>query len=179
MTSMTLYDLNGADATAFTALLGGVFEHSPWIAAQAAADRPYADIASLHAAMCRQVEQADHAAQLTLIRAHPELAGKAALRGELTVESTKEQQGAGLNLCSAEEFEKLHALNHAYNQKFGFPFIVAVRGHTRNSILELMERRLQNDSTEEMQQALQQIYQIALFRLQELIEENATSEPRR
>ena len=74
---------------------------------------------------------------------------------------------------------QLHALNHAYNQKFGFPFIVAVRGHTRNSILELMERRLQNDSAEEMQQALQQIYQIALFRLQELIEENDSSEPRR
>jgi 2-oxo-4-hydroxy-4-carboxy-5-ureidoimidazoline decarboxylase len=172
MTSITLSELNDADATAFTALLGGVFEHSPWIASQAAAGRPHADIASLHAAMCRQIEQSGPEVQLALIRAHPELAGKAALRGELTIESTKEQQGAGLNLCSAEEFERLHALNDAYNKKFGFPFIVAVRGHTRNSILELMKQRLQNDSTKEMQQALRQIYQIALFRLQELIEEN-------
>ena len=172
MTTITLNQLNQIDATGFTALLGGVFEHSPWIADKAAAGRPYADLASLHTAMCRQVEQSGHTAHLTLIRAHPELAGKAALRGELTAESTREQQGAGLDLCSAEEFEKLHALNEAYNRKFSFPFIVAVKGHTRTSILKLMEQRLQNDSEAEMQQALQQIYQIARYRLQEMIEEN-------
>jgi 2-oxo-4-hydroxy-4-carboxy-5-ureidoimidazoline decarboxylase len=171
MTKITLNHLNHIDAGGFTALLGAVFEHSPWIADKSAGGRPYADLASLHTAMCRQVEESDRAAQLALIRAHPKLAGKAALRGELTAESTREQQGAGLNLCSAEEFEKLHALNDAYNRKFGFPFIVAVRGHTRTSILALMERRLQNDSDTEMQQALQQIYQIALYRLQDMIEE--------
>jgi 2-oxo-4-hydroxy-4-carboxy-5-ureidoimidazoline decarboxylase len=170
----TLNDLNRADASTFTTLLGGVFEHSPWIAAQAASGRPYADVAALHAAMCRQVVQSDNAAQLTLIRAHPELAGKAAVRGELTAESTREQQGAGLDACNAEEFEQLHALNHAYNEKFGFPFIVAVRGHTRVSILALMERRLKNDADDEMQQALQQIYRIALLRLQVLIDEQST-----
>ncbi|MDB5990203.1 MAG: Chitooligosaccharide deacetylase [Herbaspirillum sp.] len=171
MTATTLSALNRADTPAFTALLGGIFEHTAWIAANAAAGRPYADLASLHAAMCLQVEQAGHAAQLTLIRAHPELAGKAALRGELTAESAREQKGAGLDACSAEEFDRLHALNGAYNRKFGFPFIVAVRGHTRAGILDLMERRLQNDSTAEIQESLQQIYRIALFRLQDLIEE--------
>jgi 2-oxo-4-hydroxy-4-carboxy-5-ureidoimidazoline decarboxylase len=171
MTTITLNHLNQIDAAGFTALLGGIFEHSPWVADRTATGRPYADLAGLHAAMCRHVEQSGQATQLTLIRAHPELAGKAALRGELTAESTREQQGAGLDLCSAEEFKKLHALNDAYNKKFGFPFIVAVKGRTRSSILELMEQRLQNDSEAEMQQALQQIYQIALYRLQEMTKE--------
>ncbi|RXZ38610.1 2-oxo-4-hydroxy-4-carboxy-5-ureidoimidazoline decarboxylase [Oxalobacteraceae bacterium CAVE-383] len=171
MTGTTLNHLNRIDASAFTALLGGIFEHSPWIAAAAAAGRPYAGLEDLHAAMRGQVEQAGQAAQLKLIRAHPELAGKAALRGELTAESTREQQGAGLDACSPEEFERLQALNSAYNKKFGFPFIVAVRGHTRASILALMEQRLLNDSETEMQQALQQIYRIARFRLQGIIEE--------
>lgn len=170
MPSTSLSALNRADTPTFTAILGGVFEHSPWVAENAAAGRPYADIASLHAAMRQQVEQADRAARLTLIRAHPELAGKAAIRGELTAESSREQKGAGLDLCSAEEFDRLHALNSAYNKKFGFPFIVAVRGHTRTSILDLMERRLQNDSETEMQECLQQIYRIALFRLQDMVD---------
>jgi 2-oxo-4-hydroxy-4-carboxy-5-ureidoimidazoline decarboxylase len=171
MTSTTLSELNSLDAQAFTALLGGIFEHSPWIAAQAYAGRPFAAVSDLHAAMCHEVEQSGRDAQLKLIRAHPELAGKAALRGELTAESTREQQGAGLDACSAEEFERLHALNDAYNKKFNFPFIVAVRGHTRDSILALMEQRLQNDGEAEMQEALQQIYRIALLRLQAVIEE--------
>ena len=170
MPSTSLSALNRADTPTFTAILGGVFEHSPWIAENAAAGRPYADIASLHAAMRQQVEQADRAARLALIRAHPELAGKAAIRGELTAESSREQKGAGLDLCSAEEFDRLHALNSAYNKKFGFPFIVAVRGHTRTSILDLMEHRLQNDSETEMQECLQQIYRIALFRLQDMVD---------
>ena len=171
MSSISLSELNRLDADVFTTLLGGIFEHSPWIAAQAAAGRPYADIAALHAAMRDAVERSGDAAQLKLIRAHPELAGKAALRGELTAESTREQQGAGLDACSPEEFEKLHALNAAYNEKFDFPFIVAVRGHTRHSILELMEKRLQNGVEAEKREALQQIYRIGLLRLQAAIEE--------
>jgi 2-oxo-4-hydroxy-4-carboxy-5-ureidoimidazoline decarboxylase len=171
MPRIRLSALNRADASEFSTLLGGIFEHSPWIAENAAAGRPYPDIAALHAAMCQQIEQANPAARLALIRAHPELAGKAALRGELTDESTREQKGAGLDLCSAEEFERLHALNDAYHKKFDFPFIVAVRGHTRASILDLMERRLQNDSAAEMRECLRQIYRIALFRLHETVEE--------
>lgn len=171
MSSIALTELNRLDADVFTTLLGGIFEHSPWIAAQAAAGRPYADVAALHAAMRGHVERSGDAAQLKLIRAHPELAGKAALRGELTAESTREQQGAGLDACSPEEFEKLHALNAAYNEKFDFPFIVAVRGHTRDSILALMEKRLQNSVEAEKQEALQQIYRIGLLRLQAMIEE--------
>ncbi|HEY4317105.1 MAG TPA: 2-oxo-4-hydroxy-4-carboxy-5-ureidoimidazoline decarboxylase [Herbaspirillum sp.] len=171
MTGITLDELNRLDAQAFTALLGGIFEHSPWVAAQAFRERPFAAIADLHAAMLHAVEGAGLDAQLELIRAHPELAGKAALRGELTAESTREQQGAGLDACSKEEFERLHALNDAYNGKFGFPFIVAVRGHTRDSILALMAQRLQNANETEIRQALHQIYRIAAFRLEDIIRE--------
>jgi 2-oxo-4-hydroxy-4-carboxy-5-ureidoimidazoline decarboxylase len=169
MTRITLSALNRVDTETFIAILGGVFEHSPWIASNAAAARPYADIKSLHLVMCQQVEQADLATRLTLIRAHPELAGKAALRGELTAESAREQQGAGLDACSTEEFSRLHALNRAYKKKFDFPFIVAVRGHTRASILALMQRRLQNDLNVEIRECLRQIYRIALFRLQDIL----------
>ncbi|MDB5773948.1 MAG: decarboxylase [Herbaspirillum sp.] len=171
MPRISLSALNRAETSEFSAILSGIFEHSPWIAENAAAARPYLDIAALHAAMCRQVEHANPAARLALIRAHPELAGKAALRGELTDESTREQKGAGLDLCSPEEFERLHALNDAYNRKFDFPFIVAVRGHTRGSILDLMASRLQNDRETEMRECLRQIYRIALFRLHETVEE--------
>jgi 2-oxo-4-hydroxy-4-carboxy-5-ureidoimidazoline decarboxylase len=168
---ITLEALNRVDVAGFTTLLGGVYEHSEWVAARAAVARPFIDMASLHAAMSRHVQSAGTKAQLALIRAHPELAGKAAMRGELTAESNREQQGAGLDLCSAEEFERLHALNEAYNKKFGFPFIVAVRGHTRESILALMAQRLHNDSATEMHESLEQIDRIALLRLQDLVED--------
>jgi OHCU decarboxylase len=120
----TLADLNKASTDQFVAVLGGIFEHSPWVAQRVAPKRPFANVQALHAAMVQAIEDEGLEAQLKLIRAHPELAGKAAVRGELTEESTREQSGAGLNLCSAEEFAKLHALNDAYNAKFGFPFIV-------------------------------------------------------
>ena len=103
--------------------------------------------------------------QLALIRAHPQLAGKAAIRGELTDASTREQKGAGLDQCSPEEFARLHALNAAYEEKFGFPFIIAVRGHTRGSIIDAMEQRLANDPMTEHAEALRQISRIARLRL--------------
>jgi 2-oxo-4-hydroxy-4-carboxy-5-ureidoimidazoline decarboxylase len=166
---LTLPQLNALDAAAFTRLLGGIFEHSPWVADRVVAKRPFVSVEALHAAMVAEIESAGHEAQLKLIRAHPELAGKAAIRGELTEESSREQSGAGLNLCSPQEFAKLQALNTSYKQKFGFPFIVAVRGHTRHSIIALFEQRLGNAPDVEMRECLQQIYRIGRFRLEDMI----------
>lgn len=171
MQRIPLDQLNHASQADFTVRLGGIFEHSPWVAEQAAAGRPYASLDQLHTAMCKIVDQAGEKAQLALLRSHPELAGKAAIRGELSASSTEEQKGAGLHACSAEEFARLHALNSGYREKFGFPFIVAVRGHTRASILALMEQRLHHDRDSELREALKQVYRIALLRLQDLLEE--------
>ncbi|MDH4134646.1 MAG: 2-oxo-4-hydroxy-4-carboxy-5-ureidoimidazoline decarboxylase [Gammaproteobacteria bacterium] len=162
--------LNAMTAGEFTQALGAIFEHSPWVAERVAGQRPFASVDQLHAAMVAAIEAAGEAAQLALLRAHPELAGKAAVRGELTAESTREQSGAGLSQCSPEEFAKLQRLNADYNAKFGFPFIVAVRGHTRHSIIALFEQRLSNDPAREMREGLQQVYRIGLLRLQDLVE---------
>lgn len=153
----------------FTRMLEAIFEHSPWIAERAASHRPFHTVEALHAAMVEEIEAAGETAQLALLRAHPELAGKAAVRGELTAESTREQGGVGLDQCSPEEFARLQKLNADYNLKFGFPFIVAVRGHTRASIIALFEQRLAKDRTSEMRECLRQVYRIGLLRLQDLL----------
>lgn len=168
---MTLADANGMDEAAFVAALGGVFERSPWIAQRAFAARPFADVAALHAAMVAVVDAASAAEQLALLRAHPELAGRAAVRGELTADSTKEQSGAGLTQCSPEEFAQLSALNHRYHEKFGFPFILAVRGHDRAGILREFARRVEHDRAAEFVECLAQVAKIARFRLDALIDE--------
>ena len=165
----SLNELNDMDATSFVGLLGGVFEHSPWVAQRVVSQRPFATLAQLHAAMVSAIEGAGTQAQLRLIQAHPELAGKAALRGELTAESTREQSGAGLDQCSPEEFAALQRLNTDYKARFGFPFIVAVRGHTRQSIIALMGQRLANSVEVESKECLQQIYRIGLLRLQDML----------
>lgn len=162
---MTLAQLNALDQAAFVAALGGVFEHSPWVAERAWAKRPFSNLAQLHEAMCGEVEAAPIAVQLALLRAHPQLAGKAALRGELTEASNREQQGAGLDQCSPQELARLTELNAAYLTKFGFPFIIAVRGHTRASIIETMVRRLLNPPQEEHDEAMHQVARIARFRV--------------
>jgi OHCU decarboxylase len=163
--------LNSMPACEFVATLGGIFEKSPWVAERAVPMRPFASGVKLHEAMCALVQHASREEQLALIRAHPELAGRAAIRGELTPESTREQQGAGLSACSPEEFERLHALNKAYSARFDFPFILAVKGHTRESVIEAMERRLSHGIQEERAAALQEIYRIARFRLADLLGE--------
>ena len=168
-TPMTLDELNKLSQADFSATLGAIFEHSPWIAAATWPRRPFASVDALHAAMCATLAAADLDAKLALIRAHPELAGKAAIRGELTDASTREQSGAGLNQCSPEEYARLTELNAAYNQRFGFPFILAVRGHTRDSILATMAARLGNDREVEIATALAQIERIAGFRVRDLI----------
>ena len=131
--------------------------------------RPFDSLAALAAAMRDAVDNAGEAAQLKLVRAHPELAGKAAVRGELTAESTREQAGAGLDQCTAEEFERLHSLNARYNRKFGFPFILAVRGYDRAGIIEQFARRIDNELAAELQTCIDQIHRIARVRLDDLV----------
>jgi allantoate deiminase/N-carbamoyl-L-amino-acid hydrolase len=173
-TMTTLSDLNTLDPNAFVAALHGIYEHSPWIAERAAAQRPFASLASLKQALQAVVTQALEDEQLALLRAHPELAGKAAIAGELTAESTGEQAASGLNLCSPEEYATLHALNAQYNEKFGFPFILAVkgptgRGLTRAAIIETFRRRLNNGRAGELAEALRQVHRIAEIRLNALL----------
>jgi len=168
----TLAQLNAASAGDFVGLLAGIYEHSPWVAERCVSRRPFASRLDLLDAMQAVVTTAPLDDQLALIRAHPELAGKAAVRGELTAESTREQAGAGLGDCTQEEFDRLQALNQSYNQRFGFPFILAVRGHDRASIIAAFEARLAHDAATERCTALAQIGRIAMFRLLE-----RTSEP--
>ncbi|TFL10224.1 2-oxo-4-hydroxy-4-carboxy-5-ureidoimidazoline decarboxylase [Pusillimonas caeni] len=168
-TTITLAELNALPSGQFVNLLGGIFEHSPWVAEQVASARPFRDIDSLHQAMVERIAAAGPEAQRALIRAHPELAGKAAVRGELTPESTSEQQGAGLDRCTPEEYSTLTALNQAYREKFGFPFILAVRGHDRQSVIREFRRRLALSPPEETAECLEQIYKIGRFRLDDLV----------
>lgn len=165
--------LNRADRAAFVAALDGVFEHSPWVAEAAFDARPFARVADLHAAMVDAVERSGLDRQLALIRAHPELAGKAAVRGELTAASTAEQAGAGLTACSPGEYAKLKALNARYNAKFGFPFILAVKGYDRAGIIAAFEARVERDLDQERAENLRQIARIAALRLQALLPRDA------
>lgn len=168
---MPLAELNAASREAFVERLGGVFEHSPWVAERAYDRRPFATRAALHAAMVRAVEEAGAERQLELIRAHPELAGRAAVRGEMTDFSKQEQGGSGLLGCSPEEFARLQDLNRRYAEKFGFPFIVAVRGLDRAAIIEAFARRLENTRAAEVAEALRQIARIAGLRLDAIVEQ--------
>jgi len=165
----TLAQLNAMPTAEFIAALGGVYEHSPWVAEQVATRRPFTSAADLTAAMRTAVDEAGREPQLALLRAHPELAGKAAVRGELTAESTREQSGAGLNQCSPEEFARLQDLNARYNGKFGFPFILAVRGYDRAGILAEFARRVDNTPDVELQTCINQVHRIAQFRLDDLV----------
>jgi len=171
----TLSDLNTLDDAAFVAALNGIYEHSPWIAERAAGRRPFATLAALKLALQDVVNEASMDERLALLRAHPELAGKAAIAGELTQESTSEQAASGLNLCSADEYARLQELNSDYNDKFGFPFILAVkgptgRGLTRASIIETFARRLKNAPADELAEALRQVHRIAEIRLNVLLD---------
>jgi 2-oxo-4-hydroxy-4-carboxy-5-ureidoimidazoline decarboxylase len=171
---MTLTELNRMDRDAFVRALGGVFEHSPWIAAIAWERRPFVSVGALHDAMVDVVRDAGAASQLALLRAHPELAGRAMVRRELTADSTLEQAGAGLADCSPEEFARLQDLNARYNEKFGFPFILAVKGLDRARILREFARRLADDRDVEFTAAVAQVGRIARFRLDALLAAPAT-----
>jgi 2-oxo-4-hydroxy-4-carboxy-5-ureidoimidazoline decarboxylase len=167
---VTLDEANALPVAEFVVRFGGVFEHSPWVAERAAARRPFASVAELHAGMCAAVAAAGDAAQLGLLRAHPELASKAALAGELTADSAREQDAAGLRQCSPAELAALRRMNDAYHQRFGFPFIVAVRGLDRAGILARLEERLHRDRHTEFAEALRQVERIAALRLAALLE---------
>jgi len=170
MSILTLERLNAASRAQFVTLLDGTYEHSPWIAEAAFDARPFASLAALKQALVRAVRAAGRDAQLGLIRAHPELAGKAMVARALTAESTHEQGKAGLTDCTPEEFARIGELNAAYNAKFGFPFILAVRGPrgaglTRQQILQAFERRAANHPDFEFAEALRNIDRIAEIRL--------------
>jgi N-carbamoyl-L-amino-acid hydrolase len=167
---LTLDQLNQASPSTFVELLDGVYEHSPWIAERAAGRRPFINLAQLKYALASVVREASIDEQLALIRAHPELAGKAMLAKTLTAESSDEQTRAGLTHCSAEEFARLQQLNTDYNKRFGWPFILAVRGPRgqglpRSEIIASFARRLENHPDFERLECLRQIHRIAELRL--------------
>ena len=168
--TLQLEQLNKASTAEALQLLDGLYEHSPWIAEGALKMRPFASWAHLKHAMAQVLNEAGRDAQIALIRAHPELAGKAMVRNELTAESTNEQTKAGLTECTAEEFEKIHALNAAYKQKFGWPFILAVRGPrgvglNKHQIIASFERRLHGHPDFELAECLRNIHRIVEIRL--------------
>ena len=167
---MTIQQLNSVSEADAVQMLDGLYEHSPWIAQAALAQRPFASLAQLKHALVQVLDAADLEAQLTLIRAHPELAGKAMVSQTLTAESSNEQSAAGLTHCSAQEFARIQELNAAYKARFDFPFILAVRGPrgsglTRREIIETFERRLHGQRSFEIQECLRNIHRIAELRL--------------
>jgi N-carbamoyl-L-amino-acid hydrolase len=173
---IALEQLNALPAGEFMTALASIFESSPWVPARVADMRPFASRLHLHEAMCKAVMDADVADQLALIRAHPELAGRAAIRGELTAESTREQKAAGLSACAPEELASIQSLNAAYSACFGFPFVLAVKGHTPASVIAALERRVANSVDTERQVALREIGKIAGFRLTDLVSDNLGAE---
>lgn len=160
----------------FVARFSGVFEHSPWIAERAFDQGLPADCdhaAGLHGALCGVFRAASQAERLAVLRAHPDLAGRLALAGDLTDESTKEQAAAGLDCLAPEELARFTKLNDAYQQKFDFPFIMAVKGRSKGEILAAFETRIENDSETEFETACNQVERIALLRLEDLVPQQA------
>jgi 2-oxo-4-hydroxy-4-carboxy-5-ureidoimidazoline decarboxylase len=162
--------INGSSRQEFLGHLGAVFEQAPWVAEAACEKRPFATVATLYQAMADAVNAAGHVSQLALVRGHPELGGKVARAGALTAASKSEQGSLGLDRMSAEEFARFENLNAAYGKKFGFPFVICVRRHTRDSILHQFEARLNNDADAELAAALREIGLIARLRLVEAID---------
>lgn len=164
-----LSELNTCSKDDFVAVLANIFEYSPWIAEQATAARPYAGVKALLAAMKDAVDRAPAEQQMTLIKAHPDLANKTQRAAGLTAESSAEQNSLGLDRLSDAEFEAFERVNNAYRTKFGFPYIVCVRRHTKDSVLRDFERRLPNDVATETQASINEICRIAALRLDQLV----------
>jgi 2-oxo-4-hydroxy-4-carboxy-5-ureidoimidazoline decarboxylase len=161
---MTLANLNAGDRQSFIDSIGWVFEHSPWVAERAWPSRPFASVEELHQAMIKGVVGATVEEQLALLRAHPDLG----TRARLSEASTTEQARAGLDALTAVELDRLGRLNRAYREKFGFPFLYAVKGSTKHDILKALETRLGAPREDELNEALGQVYRIARFRLDDL-----------
>lgn len=162
---MSIVDVNALSPMAFIEAFGDVAEHSPWVAREVEAFRPFGTREALIEQFEAAIRAANREAQLALIRAHPDLAGKA----KLTDDSTREQAGAGLNTLTAEEFESFTSLNSRYRERFGFPFIFAVKGATKHMILESFAARVNNDRDAEFETALQQVCRIFRFRLEDRV----------
>lgn len=170
---MTVGELNALDERAFINALAGVFEHSPWIVERAASLRPFASRDALHAALVDTVARASDEEKLALLRAHPDLAGHVATAGALTSDSASEQSSAGLDACTPDERARIRTLNRRYRERFGFPFILAVRGLDRSSILDTFARRIERERDVEFRECLAQVARIARLRLDALVTDSA------
>lgn len=166
---MSLADVNGLDDPAFVRAFGDVAEHSPWVAGAAAAARPFADRDGMVRAFVAAIMAADSEAQTELVLAHPDLAGRAAVAGDLTDDSAREQAGAGLDTLTPEEFVTFTRANADYRARFGFPFILAVRNADKYTILDAFRTRLRNTAEAELAEALRQICHIVSFRLEDRV----------
>jgi 2-oxo-4-hydroxy-4-carboxy-5-ureidoimidazoline decarboxylase len=169
--SITLADLNRMSAAEFVSALSGIFEHSPWVPERAVAKRPFASLDSLHGAMVQAMWEASEAEKLALLRAHPQLAGREADAGALTAHSTSEQDSVGLTRLSPEEKAKIVALNAAYLERHGFPFIIAVKLRTKRQIFAEFEQRVTHPRGTEFTTALCEVGKIARIRLEALLGE--------
>jgi len=169
MSQKKLSDLNACSKYDFVAALANIFEYSPWIAEQAAAGRPFAGVTQLFDAMKAAVERAAPELRLALIKAHPDLADKTQRAAGLTEESSAEQNSLGLDRLSDAEYEAFERVNNAYRAKFGFPYIVSVRRHTKDSVLRDFARRLPNDPATETQKSIEEICRIAALRVDLLV----------
>ena len=163
--TVALADLNQMTLPAFSGAIGETFELAPWVAEAAWAKRPFPSVTALHEAMMGAVRAAPRERQVEFLRGHPDLAGKAARAGAMTDASKSEQSSVGLDSLNEADFARFHRLNDAYKAKFGFPFIVCVRRHTRDSILTQFERRLLHDAATEFAAALQEIFYITRLRV--------------
>jgi 2-oxo-4-hydroxy-4-carboxy-5-ureidoimidazoline decarboxylase len=169
MLKKPLSDLNACSGTDFVAALANIFEYSPWIAEKVADARPFAGVKQLFAAMTSVVNNASPDLRLALIKAHPDLANKTQRAAGLTAESNAEQNSAGLDRLSDAEYQAFERVNTAYGKKFGFPYIVCVRRHTKDSVLRDFERRLPNDAAAEIQASIGEIFRIAALRVDQLV----------
>lgn len=170
---LSIEEVNRMDAEEFISRFGSLFEHSPWVAKGAWLERPFDDLDGLHGAFVDTVHRATMEGRIALIRAHPDLAGRAALAGELTGESASEQASASLDRLSPEEYAEFHRLNAAYREKFSLPYVVCVRDHTKETIFAGARRRLANTRREEIEAALEEIARISRLRLEDLVGEPA------
>ena len=167
--AISLIQANNLPRDQFTRVFGPVFEHSPWIAEATWEERPFESLDALHSALCRTVREASEMKQLELIRAHPDLVGRAALAGALTAPSTAEQASAGLNTLTQEEIATFQRYNQAYRDKFGFPFVICALLNKKEAILTAFPIRLENSRQAEIETALVEIYKIAYLRLKDII----------
>jgi 2-oxo-4-hydroxy-4-carboxy-5-ureidoimidazoline decarboxylase len=169
MSRHTIPEINSLSGREFVRLLGGVFEHSPWIAEMTWVKRPFAGVEQLHGALCDAVKMSSAEKQLALLRAHPDLVGRLAQENKLTKESVREQASAGLDRLTPDEVAEFQRFNAAYHERFGFPFIICARLNKKEAILAGFSRRLHHSREEEIKTALEEIYKIAELRLRDLM----------